>query len=65
MPGASLRQIADHAVAEAERVAIADALRKCRGNKTHAARLLQVDFKTLHSKMKRLGLSAVDDDEPA
>ncbi len=65
VPGASLRQIADLAVAEAERVAIVDALRKCRGNKTHAARLLQVDFKTLHSKMKRLGLSAVDDEEPA
>jgi two-component system response regulator HydG len=61
--GASLRQIAEQAVAEAERVAIVDALRKCRGNKTHAARLLQVDFKTLHSKMKRLGLSAVDDDD--
>ncbi|MEZ4365312.1 MAG: sigma-54 dependent transcriptional regulator [Kofleriaceae bacterium] len=70
--GTSLREVARRAVTEAERAAILDALRKCRGNKTHAARLLQVDYKTLHTKMKRLQLTAVeleqdgaDDDGPA
>jgi DNA-binding NtrC family response regulator len=51
--GASLHEIAEKAAAEAERDAIIRALRLCNGNKSHAARMLQVNFKTLHLKMRR------------
>jgi two-component system nitrogen regulation response regulator GlnG len=39
-----------------ERLAIVLALRKAGGNKAKAARLLQVDYKTLHSKVKEYGI---------
>ena len=54
----SLREIAGRAAAEAERQAIRLALQATRGNKSEAARLLRVDYKTLHVKIKRLGISA-------
>ena len=53
----SLREIAGRAAAEAERQAIRLALRATRGNKSQAARLLRVDYKTLHVKIKQLGIS--------
>jgi DNA-binding NtrC family response regulator len=59
-PGESLKEIAYRAVGRAERVAIADALRRARGNKSMAARILQIDFKTLTAKMRRLDLDADD-----
>ena len=55
---ASLREIADRAAAEAERQTIRLALQATRGNKSRAARLLQVDYKTLHLKMKRYEIEA-------
>ena len=51
-------EIADRAVAEAERQAIRLALQATRGNKSEAARLLRVDYKTLHIKMKQYGIPA-------
>ena len=54
----SLREIADRAAAEAERQAIRLALRATRGNKSEAARLLRVDYKTLHLKIKLYGIEA-------
>jgi two-component system response regulator HydG len=54
----SLREIADRAVAEAERQAIRVALQATQGNKSEAARLLRVDYKTLHLKIKRYDLDA-------
>ncbi|HVU04983.1 MAG TPA: sigma-54 dependent transcriptional regulator [Polyangiaceae bacterium] len=59
-PGASLRDVAAAAVREAERAAISGALRDARGNKSRAARALQTDYKTLHLKMKALGIRARD-----
>jgi two-component system nitrogen regulation response regulator GlnG len=56
----SLRELADRAAAEAERQAIRLALYATRGNKSEAARLLRVDYKTLHLKMKRYALDASD-----
>jgi two-component system nitrogen regulation response regulator GlnG len=56
----SLKEIADAAAAEAERRAIEATLRRTGGNKSHAARLLKVDYKTLHLKAKKFGLSGGD-----
>jgi DNA-binding NtrC family response regulator len=56
--GASLHEIAERAASDAEREAITRALRLCGGNKSHAARVLQVNFKTLHLKMRRYGIDA-------
>jgi two-component system response regulator HydG len=58
--GRSLREIAVHAARAAESQAIIDALRRTGGNKSQAARALQTDFKTLHLKMKDLGIRARD-----
>jgi two-component system nitrogen regulation response regulator GlnG len=54
----SLREIARRAAAEAERQAISLALRATQGNKSEASRLLRVDYKTLHLKMKHYGIKA-------
>lgn len=59
-----LKAVAERAAAEAELVAIREALRRAGGNKTAAARLLKVDFKTLHAKMTRLGIKPGPDDAP-
>jgi two-component system nitrogen regulation response regulator GlnG len=58
--GRSLRTIADQAARSAERQAITDALSRAGGNKSQAARELQTDYKTLHLKMKALGIEARD-----
>jgi DNA-binding NtrC family response regulator len=59
-PGQSLKDVADQAAREAERHAITLALRAAQGNKSEAARALKTDFKTLHVKMKNLGIRARD-----
>jgi transcriptional regulator with PAS, ATPase and Fis domain len=59
-PGQSLKDVADQAAREAERVAIREALKAAQGNKSEAARELRTDFKTLHVKMKNLGIRARD-----
>ncbi|MES1174570.1 MAG: sigma-54 dependent transcriptional regulator [Myxococcales bacterium] len=56
----SLREIANNAAREAERRAIADALRRNQGNKSRAAKMLRTDYKTLYLKMKSLGLRSRD-----
>jgi len=56
--GPSLRTIAETAAADAEQQAIRRVLRLTNGNKSEAARLLRTDYKTLHVKMKRYGISA-------
>jgi two-component system nitrogen regulation response regulator GlnG len=52
----SLRETVRSNTVHVERIAIAQALRRTGGNKAKAARLLQVDYKTLHSKVKEYGL---------
>src|SRR5436190_17910601 len=54
----SLKEIADAATVDVEGRAIRTALQATRGNKSEAARLLRVDYKTLHLKMKQYGISA-------
>jgi two-component system, NtrC family, response regulator HydG len=58
--GDSLREIALNAAEAAERDAICDTLRTTAGNKSQAARALKTDYKTLHLKMKHLGIRAKD-----
>jgi two-component system nitrogen regulation response regulator GlnG len=52
----ALREIVRSSTVHVERIAIANALRTTGGNKSKAARLLQVDYKTLHSKVKEYGI---------
>jgi two-component system, NtrC family, response regulator HydG len=59
-PDQSLRDIAAGAAAAAERQAICETLRATGGNKSQAARRLKTDYKTLHLKMKHLGIRARD-----
>jgi len=54
----SLKEIANRVAAEAERQAIRLALHATRGNKSEAARLLRVDYKTLHLKLKHYASEA-------
>jgi DNA-binding NtrC family response regulator len=56
----SLKEISDRAAAEAERVAIRLVLQATRGNKSEAARLLRVDYKTLYVKTRRYGIDAAE-----
>jgi two-component system response regulator HydG len=56
----SLKDIASRASAEAEVQAIRLALKATRGNKSEAARLLRVDYKTLHLKMKLYRIEAAE-----
>lgn len=54
--GLSLREIIRVRLADIERQVICDALQRAHGNKAAAARLLQVDYKTIHTKLKVYGL---------
>jgi DNA-binding NtrC family response regulator len=56
----SLKGAADQAARGAERQIICDTLRVTGGNKSEAARALKTDYKTLHVKMKQLGIRAAD-----
>jgi len=56
----SLKSIAGDAARAAERQAICQVLRDTQGNKSQAARALQTDYKTLHLKIKQLGIRARD-----
>jgi transcriptional regulator with GAF, ATPase, and Fis domain len=54
----SLREIVHSNTIHVERTAIVHVLRRTGGNKAKAARLLQVDYKTLHSKVKMYGIQS-------
>jgi two-component system nitrogen regulation response regulator GlnG len=52
----SLKEIVRRCTTAIEREVLLDVLRETRGNKAKAARLLQVDYKTIHSKVRVYGL---------
>lgn len=52
----SLKEIRDTAVGQVEHQAIRRALLETKGNRTRAAKLLGVDYKTLYLKMRRYGI---------
>jgi len=54
--GWSFKKIVSNAVEEAEKQAIHHALRSTQGNKTQAAKVLKIDYKTLYLKFKKYGL---------
>ncbi|MBI4409091.1 MAG: sigma-54-dependent Fis family transcriptional regulator [Gemmatimonadetes bacterium] len=51
-----LRELKSSAADRAERAAIEEALRLAGGNKAKAARLLQINYKTLYTKLKHYGI---------
>jgi DNA-binding NtrC family response regulator len=53
---ASLGEIVRQSVLAVEREVLKEVLRFTGGNKAKAARLLQVDYKTIHTKVKRFGI---------
>ncbi len=56
-----LKQAASHAARDAEKEVIKKALTITKGNKSRAARLLEVDYKTLLTKIKDYKLGRVED----
>jgi DNA-binding NtrC family response regulator len=52
----SLREIVHHSVVSVEQEVLRQALQHTHGNKAEAARLLQIDYKTIHTKLKRFGI---------
>ncbi len=54
--GASLKELVRRKTAEVEREALTEALKKTGGNKAKAARLLQIDYTTMHAKLKQYGI---------
>jgi DNA-binding NtrC family response regulator len=58
--GRTLKEVAAAAARDAERQLITATLRATGGNKSRAARELETDYKTLHLKMKALGIRARD-----
>jgi DNA-binding NtrC family response regulator len=53
----SLKEIVHRSVVTVEREVLMQALKYTRGNKAKAARLLQIDYKTIHSKLKQFGIN--------
>ena len=54
--GLSLRQIVDQSTTAVEREVLTQVLKTTGGNKAKAARLLKIDYKTIHGKIKQLGI---------
>jgi two-component system nitrogen regulation response regulator GlnG len=52
-----LKEFLRHNVIAIEREVLIQALKHTGGNKAKAARLLQIDYKTIHTKVKQLGIS--------
>jgi two-component system nitrogen regulation response regulator GlnG len=53
----SLKEIVHRSVIMVEREVLSQALKYTQGNKAKAARLLQIDYKTMHTKLKQFGSS--------
>jgi two-component system nitrogen regulation response regulator GlnG len=54
--GLSLQEIVQRRVDQVEREVLTQVINYTGGNKARAARLLQIDYKTIHLKLKRLGI---------
>jgi DNA-binding NtrC family response regulator len=56
LDGTSLKELVRRKTIEVERQALTEALKKTGGNKAKAARLLQIDYTTMHAKLKQYGI---------
>ena len=63
--GLSLREIVQQSTTAVEREVLVHVLKVTGGNKAKAARLLKIDYKTIHEKVKKLGIPTgkKDDDQ--
>jgi DNA-binding NtrC family response regulator len=63
--GRSLKEIVRLSTSQIERRALIEALRKTGGNKSKAARMLQIDYTTIHAKLKQYEIKTetLDKDE--
>ncbi len=52
----SFKEIVDQSTTAVEREVLTQILKNTGGNKAKAARLLQMDYKTIHTKLKKLGI---------
>ena len=55
--GLSLKEIVGQSSTAVEREVLTQVLKQVGGNKAKAARLLRIDYKTIHLKLKKLGIS--------
>ena len=53
----SMQDIVRDHTAKLERLVLEQTLRRCHGNKAEVARLLRMDYKTIHTKLKKYGIS--------
>lgn len=61
--GLSLKRIVQLKTAHIERAVLRQTLRRTRGNRAKAARMLSIDYKTIRSKIRQYGIEeAIDDD---
>jgi len=60
--GLPLKEVVKRTTMEVERRVLTRVLRKTRGNKAEAARLLQVDYKTIHTKVKEYAIAVYPED---
>jgi len=61
--GLSLKEIVQQSAAAVEREVLTQILKNTGGNKAKAARLLKIDYKTIHEKVKKLGIQALKEAE--
>jgi two-component system nitrogen regulation response regulator GlnG len=61
--GSSLKDIVQRSVTEVERRVLMGVLEYTGGNKAKAARLLQIDYKTMHTKVKKFGIETKGEDD--
>jgi len=54
--GVPLKEIVKRNVERVERAVLSSVLKYTGGNKARAARMLEIDYKTIHTKVRRLGL---------
>lgn len=60
LEGSSLKEITQLNIDQIERIIIKDTLKKTGNNKAEAARRLNIDYKTLHSKLKKINAAEVN-----
>ena len=61
--GLSLREIVQQSSTAVEREILSQVLKTTGGNKAKAARLLKIDYKTIHEKVKKLGVHTLRAEE--